>query len=172
MIVFQVALYVVSFIVNIAFWLNYKYSIEKITTERPIMIAHLVEFLLQVTLAIIYWVAIGNAQKIDIDMLQYAGDNDCSDASLQHAFNMYFTEYSYNMHVLKMGFFFLVVSMIFDHLSLLLMGPCRERLGRKISCFDKPHFLERILLSFKDWLEGKTGKTYNPSIQESLIGHP
>ena len=68
-----------------------------------------------------------------------------------------------------MGFFFLIVAMIFDYLSLLLMGPCREKLGRTISCFDKPHALERRLLAFRDWLEDKTGKTYNSSIQERLI---
>ena len=76
---FQIALYLLSFVANAMFWFNYR---KGSTSVQPIMIAHLVEFLLQVTLAVVYWIAIGNAQKIDIDMLQYASDNNCSDASL------------------------------------------------------------------------------------------
>ena len=49
----------------------------------------LLEFLSYIVLIIIYSMSISDLQKVDLVLLAYARDNQCSDSVLQHSINMY-----------------------------------------------------------------------------------
>lgn len=67
-------------------------------------------------------------------MLQYANNNNCSDAALQYAIGEYVSTYSYNVMILKLGMAFVIVSGVVAVAGLMIFGHCRATIARCCGC--------------------------------------
>ena len=88
-------------------------------------------------------------KKVDKQALQYAVDNNCSDAVLQRSISQYLNNYDHDLMLIGLGFFFVVTSFTFIYGSLIVFGPCRPLFAKCCKGLSEPTRFERKMTAMK-----------------------
>ena len=83
------------------------------------------EYAISVALIVVYCVAMSAINKVDLDLMNYFNDNQCSDGVLQHSIEKYMGRFENDRNVVAVGLGMSLIHLIALTLNTLLLGPMR-----------------------------------------------